>query len=267
MLVPYRLSLAHALLAGGLLTLACLCSTPALAAKGSAKSREEAANKARKACLAGDVQTGMSILSDLFVSTKDPSWVYNQARCFEQNGRYEEAVTRFEEYLRLTKGSQDKDRGAAQEHLAECQSKLSKTAPPLAPPPEAAAPPPPPPQPVVQVSETQPTPARDGGGLRITGITVGAVGVAALAGGLTLNLVANKTAKDLNKQGGYDRDKASSQSTYQTLTWFGYGLGGACLVGGAVLYYLGSRGPGSSSVALLPSWAPGQAGMSLQGAF
>ena len=258
------------LLAGGLLTLACLGSTHALAAKGSARSREDSANKARKACLAGDIQTGMTILSDLFVSTKDPSWVYNQARCFEQNGRYEEAVTRFEEYLRLTKGSHGRDRDEAQEHLAECQSKLARTAP-LAPPPEAPAPivtpPPPPSQPVVQVGEAPATPERDGSGLRIAGITVGAAGMAALAGGLAFNFVANKTAKDLGKQGGYDRDKASSHSTYQTLTWVGYGVGGACLVGGTLLYYLGGQSPSPSSLALLPSLAPGQTGMSLQGAF
>jgi hypothetical protein len=79
--------------------------------------------------------------------------------------------------------------------------------------------------------------------------------------------MANKLAKDLNATGGYDQDKASSRSTYATLTWVGYGVGGACLVGGAILYYLGSRTSEPSTVALLPSLAPGQAGVNLQGAF
>jgi hypothetical protein len=250
-------------------TLFLLLTSEAQAAKGGAESRENSAGKARRACLAGDLQTGMTILSDLFVKTKDPAWIYNQGRCFEQNGKYEEAVARFEEYLRLTKGSNGKDRVEAQEHLAECQGKLIKAAP-IAPQPEPPPPlPPPPPQPVVQVSESRPAPAPEqgGSGLRIAGITVGIVGVAALGGGLAFNLLANKTAKDLNKDGGYDRDKASTRSTYGTLTWVGYGVGGACVATGALLYFLGSRGSSSSTVALVPSFAPGQTGVNLQGAF
>jgi hypothetical protein len=268
----YSCFLRH-LLAGGLAaTLAFLIGTSAQAAKGNAETREASASKARKACLAGETQVGMAILSDLFVKTKDPTWIYNQGRCLEQNGRYEEAISRFEEYLRLTKGSQGKDRDEAQEHLAECQSKLAKPAPiapPVeSPPPIVSSPPLPPPQPVVQVNQPQPAPSSEGGrGLRMAGITVGAAGVAVLGGGLVFNLMANNTAKDLNKDGGYDPDKASTHSTYATLTWVGYGVGGACLATGALLYFLGSRGSDSSAVALVPSLAPGQAGVNLQGAF
>lgn len=56
---------------------------------------------ARTACLAGDYSKGATILSQLFVETKDPNYIYNQARCFEQNSRYQEALSRFQEYLRV----------------------------------------------------------------------------------------------------------------------------------------------------------------------
>jgi hypothetical protein len=268
---PYRARIIrHGLTGLAATTLFLLLTSGAQAAKGRAESRENSAGKARRACLAGDLQTGMTILSDLFVKTKDPAWIYNQGRCFEQNGKYEEAVSRFEEYLRLTKDSTGKDRDEAQEHLAECQGKLVKAAP-ITPQPELPPPlpPPPPPQSVVQVSESRPAPApeQEGRALRIAGITVGIVGVAALGGGLAFNLLANQMAKDLNKVGGYDQDKASTHSTYQTLTWVGYGVGGACVATGALLYFLGSRGADSSAVALVPSFAPGQAGVNLQGAF
>jgi tetratricopeptide (TPR) repeat protein len=247
--------------------LALLLASTALAAK---ESKESAASKARKACLTGDYQSGLAILSDLFVKTKEPIWIFNQGRCFEQNGKYEEAISRFEEYLRLSKGLNSADRDGAQDHLIECQSKLAKT-PAVTPPPEVAPPavPPPPPEPDVQISEPKPAPAPEqgGSGLRIAGITVGVIGAAALGGGLAFNLLANNMAKDLNKDGGYDRDKASTRSTYQTLTWVGYGVGGACLLGGALLYTFGRRDADASSVALLPSLAPGQAGMSLHGPF
>ena len=138
-IMPNRSSCArphkHHVLIGGLLALACLCSAPAQAAKGGAESREALASKARKACLAGDIQTGMGILSELFVATKDPTYIYNQGRCFEQNGKYEEAVSRFEEFLRLTKerqpgqgrgrGAPDRVPGQAGQDVDHCPASRS----------------------------------------------------------------------------------------------------------------------------------------------
>jgi len=51
--------------------------------------------------------------------------------------------------------------------------------------------------------------------------------------------------------------------------WVSYGVGAACVATGAVLYYLGVRrgSAGSTSVALVPAFAPGQAGALLKGAF
>lgn len=39
---------------------------------------ERRARSARTACLAGDYAKGVAILSELFVTTKDPSFIYNQ---------------------------------------------------------------------------------------------------------------------------------------------------------------------------------------------
>ena len=106
---PFLISLPVTLLLGG------LAATPALAA--GKQSREHAA---RRACLSGDVNTGVTILSDLFIDTKDPTYIFNQGRCFEQNHRYEDAVSRFEEYLRVPEGHLDADdRAAAEKHIAE----------------------------------------------------------------------------------------------------------------------------------------------------
>jgi hypothetical protein len=77
-----------------------LTSVSALAANRQAQERA-----ARKACLNGDYAKGVSLLSDLFVNTGDPTYLFNQGRCFEQNRRCEDAAARFEEHL-FTPGGQ-----------------------------------------------------------------------------------------------------------------------------------------------------------------
>jgi hypothetical protein len=243
------------------------------------ESKEDLPSQARRACLSGDYERGVSILTDLFVRTKQPDWVYNQGRCLEQNARYEEAILRFEEYLRLTKGAKAQDRASAEEHIAECQSKLAKI--------EQSVPPPTRPETTttsssivaqepasskegVQASSAEPSraePARPRTGLRIAGIVAGVLGGASVATGVLFNLKANSMADDLNKPTGYDVDKVSQRKTNENLSWIGYGVGAACLTGGAILLYLGYRGEDSPRVALTPSVAPGQAGLNVQGVF
>jgi hypothetical protein len=227
--------------------------------------------EARKACLTGDYQKGIDILSDLFIKTKGANYIYNQGRCLEQNARYEDAVLRFEEYLRLTKGSDSKERGEADEHIAECQAKIAKAAavspPPVPPPIGVEQPVQPEPKPVTIVEQPESTASSPGRRLRIAGITAGALGVASLVTAVVLNVKANSMADELNKPTGYDRGKVSQQSNYKTGSWVGYGVGSACLVGGAILYYLGSSSEGSNAVALLPVLAPDQAGVALRGGF
>jgi hypothetical protein len=59
--------------------------------------REKAA---KKACAAGDYKEGVEILAGLYVDTDDPTYVYNQGRCYQQNHQWRSAVDRFREYLR-----------------------------------------------------------------------------------------------------------------------------------------------------------------------
>ena len=100
--------------------LVALATTPALAANKQAQERA-----ARKACLGGDYNKGINILADLFVDTKDPTYIFNQARCFEQNHRFEDAISRFEEYLRLPDAKLEAaDRTAAEKHISDCKDRL-----------------------------------------------------------------------------------------------------------------------------------------------
>ncbi len=255
----------------------------------SAASQQAQERAARKACLGGDYAKGVDILADLFVATKDLTYIFNQGRCFEQNRKYEDAIARFHEYLQTGEGKLDQaDKSAAERHIADCKEMLAQdrassptpTAPQsFAPPPVVAtttepAPTSEPSTLVVAQPETQPAPApaqaSSGAGLRVGGIITASLGVASLGAGVLLNLKANSIISDMKATvDGYSASKNTEHDTYKTLAWVGYGVGAACVVTGAILYGVGLKAKSSSSasVALAPVFGAGQAGAVLTGAF
>lgn len=239
--------------------------------EGQAESNSAKEREARTACLAGDYSQGVRLLSELFVSTKDPTFIYNQARCFEQNRRYEDAIGRFREYLRAGKSLSAVEQGDAEKHIADCKELLASEKPATAPQPAVPAPQPDSEKASVAVKPLttvqQTNPAAGAAGLRTAGIATASVGGAALVAGIVFNLKSNGLAQDLKKTDGYTADKESDRKTYATLGWLGYGVGAACVATGAILYVLGSRSDGDGAVAFLPSLAPGQAGAVVKGAF
>jgi hypothetical protein len=246
-------------------------------AKEYAAKKEEKERAAKKACLNGDPTKGVELLTDLYVDSNDPTYIYNQGRCYEQNNRCEEAIIRFREYLRKTQGGNESDRADVQKHMADCELLLAKRggetagqpAAPTAVPVPLAAPLPsvqPTPSnvgPLVAAEVAQPRAASSpGSGLRVTGVATMAVGGVALVAGLALNLKHNGMIRDL--KGDYSGDTADSARSYKTLSMVGYGAGAACLVGGAVLYWLGWR---AGHTAIGPAVVAGNAGMLFEGAF
>jgi hypothetical protein len=233
------------------------------AESGSAKERE-----ARTACLAGDYTLGVRLLSELFVSSKDPGFIYNQARCFEQNSRYQEAISRFKEYQRVAKRLTDEEKADLQKHIADCQESLA--APPPSPvvthsvtAPSASSQPPPITQPIQEppsTSTTSPTAVESGSTLRTTGIFVGSLGIATLATAVILNLKANQLANS---------GDGSGQKSYRNGALICYGVGGAAVAAGLVMYLLGHKADAapSTGMALLPVWTSDGAGLAIRGDF
>jgi hypothetical protein len=256
-----------------------LLANLAAASARAAPSRRAQERTARKACLAGDYVKGVSILSDLFVDTQDATYIFNQGRCFEQNLRYEDAIGRFQEYLRAGTNLKRADKAAAEKHISDCQELLAKqtarTAQPVvppspivqeAPPPPAPAPPPPP----IAIQRPAAKPSGNGSGLRTAGIITAAAGGAAVIAGVILNVKVNSMASDMESTpGGYSPSKESDRETLETLGWIGYGVGAACVATGAVLYVVGlrRRSGESGNLALLPEFGPARAGAVLRGAF
>jgi hypothetical protein len=263
-----------------------LWATPASGArKAAVPARQAQERAARKACLSGDYARGVTILSELFVDTKDPTYIFNQGRCFEQNHRYEDAISRFEEYLRVPDANLDAaDRAVAEKRIADCKDRLPESSRVLGSSPQPFVPPPPPPTPaappeppsapesstsIATQSRPHPTATKSGSGLRVAGIVIGSVGVAAAAAGVLLNLKANSISTEMGTTVGNYETRGSNRKTYETMAWVGYGVGAACLVTGVILYAVGARTGGKSStrVALLPAIGPGQAGALLTGGF
>jgi len=264
------------------ITIVVLTGTSAMAANRQAQERA-----ARKACLSGDYTKGVDILSDLFVELMDPNYVFNQARCFEQNRRYEDAIARFREYLRVAQGKLDAaGKAATEQHINECQEMLAQergTSPPatsaqpssqplsaISTPPTETAPTPQPAPLTVFQAEPQPQLSSDGSGLRIGGAVLASVGVAGVAAGVLLNLKANAIITDMEAhKDGYSSGENSDHKTYETAAWVSYGAGAVCVVTGAILYGVGlkAKSRSSSNVAILPAVGLGQTGATIVGAF
>jgi tetratricopeptide (TPR) repeat protein len=107
-----------------LLSAGLVLAHPAFAAKSQSKER-----LAKKACLSGDYAKGVGILADLFVETNDPTFLYNQGRCYEQNVRYVEAAERFREYLRKAPNLGSEDKAEVDKHIADCEAAAAKGQP------------------------------------------------------------------------------------------------------------------------------------------
>jgi tetratricopeptide (TPR) repeat protein len=246
---------------------------PAFAAGRQARSNRRSQEKAaRKACLTGDYTSGVAILADLFIEYRDPTYVFNQGRCLEQSSRYKEAIARFEEYLRIS--ADPADQAAAQKHIEDCKAKLPDEDRAQAVAPQPMVQPIPPAAPTAQIVEKpkgEPEPPKTGKRLLIAGIVTGGVGAAAVIAGVAFNVKANGLVDEMEgKVDAYTSSKNSSQQTYQTLAWVGYGVGAACIATGAVLTVVGASRRGSSArtdVALVPALGPGRAGVLLRGGF
>jgi hypothetical protein len=247
-----------------------------LSSSAQAANRESKERAAKRACLNGEPTKGVQILTDLYIDSNDPTYIYNQGRCFEQNSRYEEAIGRFREYVRKAVGGVNADPAdieGAQKHIADCQAVLAKRdggapqpavvdVPKAAPAPQAQAPmPAAAPAPAIAVQQPPPPASHQGSGLRVAGVVTAAVGVAALAGGVALNLRANSMIGDLEKH--YSANTYSSSKDYKTFSQVGYGVGAALFLGGTITYYLGWR----AGATLVPTVASGSAGAVLTGAF
>src|SRR4051794_4222368 len=93
----------------------------------AAESQEAREREARKACFTGNVERGVEILVDLYVETQHPNYIYNQARCFERNGKYDQALLSYEDYLRKAANLGEAERAQVEKSIVELRARLTGT--------------------------------------------------------------------------------------------------------------------------------------------
>jgi hypothetical protein len=236
------------------------------------KRSEDPAIAAKKACAEGDFRKGVSILADLYVQTDETTFIYNQGRCYEQNHQWAAAIDRFREYLRKTRGAGPDVTAETEKHIAECKGLLDEEQARNQLPPSPSPPTPMPAPPVLADPPTAhqqtsasitnpPAPVvESGSSLRTTGIVVGSIGLATLAAAIALNVQANHLAHDGDESG---------QKSYQSGSLACYGVGGAAVVAGVVLYFVGHKSVDArpTGVALLPTWTSAGPAIAITGDF
>ena len=228
--------------------------------------------QAKTDCLAGRYQAGVDLLARLFAESGNATYIYNQGRCYEQNGKCTEAILHFREFLRKAKDLPTEEKAEVNSHITDCQAMKAEpdghltSQPRLQPKPQEAII-----EPAERANPSQPS--LDGSGLRIAGIVAGSIGAAALVAGVIFSIETSSIADELTadaSQYKYDRSRDNQGKLFDKLQWVGYGAGAALLAGGGVLFYLGYRAghaPASSSVTLLPVPLPGGSGAVVQGRF
>jgi hypothetical protein len=259
--------------------------TPGLAlAAAPSPTAKKTEKEAKKACSIGAFETGVELLADLFISSGDPVYIFNQGRCYQENSRPEQAVSRFREYLRKIPDSDIEGRAQAERHIAECQADISRHQPapvaavlPQTPKAEVPAPAPAAPAEVIVAQPATPKPPQDSGSsLRTAGVITATLGVVTLGTGLALTLKARSIANDMEAAserppeqgyGRYQESEESRRSTYATLGYVAYGVGAAAVIGGAVVYWIGQSNSEAGTLALAPVFSAQSAVFVLSGAF
>jgi hypothetical protein len=264
---------------------------PASAAPDEARLQARE-TQAKQACDAGRLPEGVRLLTDLLSATKDGTYIFNLARCYQQNGQLDQALLHFRAYLRRP----DVDPTAAaraREYIAVLERpRPAPPAPAATPPPVAAAPPvvAPPPAPAdappggeasapsaAITAAAPPSPPSPGRSLRVGGLVVGGLGLAALGAGSYYGVRTMQLSKETRRaqethehdqdMGWFDRQNEKGK-TAQRRQWIFLGTGAAATAAGGVLYYLGLRaGRAPVTSALAPVLMPGGGGALLSGTF
>jgi tetratricopeptide (TPR) repeat protein len=266
-----------------------LAASTGIAREGHAQSRgkqtaESHYDKGMKAYTLGHFQEAIEEFEKAFELRSEPIFLYNIAQSHRQSNSPQRAIFFYRRYLEADPNV--KNRAEIEKRIKDMETQLNAqkehpgatmtTAPgpaqPTTPVPTPAPQPvpvaaqPAPAAPVAMVPVAQPSEsAHQGRGLRIAGIVTASVGVAAGVTGIVFALHA-RSLQDEAYKGTYNDSKLQDSKSFRTLQWVAIGIGGAAVVTGGVLYYLGVSAK-DAPVAFAPFVAPGAGGAAVFGRF
>ena len=267
-----------------------LAATTGVARESRAQSRtkqtaESHYEKGMKAYTLGHFPEAIEEFEKAYEMRSEPIFLYNIAQSHRQNDAPQRAIFFYRRYLEADPNAKNKAEIEKRIKDMETQMNAQKekeiasaavTPAPAAPPTTAAPTTAPQPDPTAAqpssgsttVQTTQAPPAEDthqGRGLRIAGIATASLGVAGVAAGIAFGLHSNSLHDEAIK-GTYIDSKYQDSKSFRTLEWVSFGIGGAAVVTGVVLYYLGLSAK-SAPIAIAPIFAPGAGGAAVFGSF
>jgi len=251
---------------GPIVTLLVALPIVAVGAGGVARAQDARELQAKEACLGGHPDKGIELLAQLYAETNDPTYIYNQGRCFEQNGRATDAVTRFREYLRKAQNLAPDEKTDLQKRIDDLEAQ-TRPAVTVSPAPATAGP----------VAVTTAPPAAEATGpsahaYKVAGVVAGGVGVAAVAFGVVMGLRARSLSNEVTNDavdpngGTFSQSKYNDGRSAERYEIIGYSVGAAALIGGGALYFWGAvhDQERAGSPALSAWFAPGDARIALR---
>lgn len=271
-----------------ILAVVTLAASTGIAREGQAQSRgkktaESHYDKGMKAYTLGHFPEAIEEFEKAYEMRSEPIFLYNIAQSHRQSNSPQRAIFFYRRYLEADPNV--KNRAEIEKRIKDMETQLNAqkensgatmtTAPgpaqPTTPVPTPTQQPvpvtaPPSPDPVMNVQVAQPAEsAHAGRGLRIVGLVTAGVGVAAVGAGIAFGLHAS-SLRDEAYKGTYNDSKLQDSKSFRTLQWVSIGIGGAAVVTGGVLYYLGLSAK-DAPVALAPIVAPGMGGAAIFGSF
>lgn len=222
-----------------------------------------------------------------YEAKNEPTLLYNIAQAHRLGNHPAQALRFYKMYLTRLPDAGNRAEVEAKiatlEHVIE-QQKAVQAAPPQHPEP----PPPTAPAPKPEVTTTTTTPAATaatsppssdvvanpnaGRSKRIAGIVLAAAGLAVIGGGIATGVLAKQASDKISTENSnhqpYDEATYNAGKTDQILEGVLIGVGGAALVTGGVLYFVGRHEAKRAQVATVaPIWSPTSAGLAVSGSF
>jgi hypothetical protein len=108
--------------------LAVVLAAPAARAQDQATDVAVREREALAACDSNQAQKGIDLLARLWADTMEPTYVYDQGRCYQKASMPKEARARFQEFLRVVKDPHDELAVRAQQFVKELDAELAARA-------------------------------------------------------------------------------------------------------------------------------------------